>query len=109
MLSKELRLDKKEIPKIAKKGKRLDGELFFIKAWYDDSLLNPEFAISISIKIDKKAAVRNRIKRKLRAVIKDLISEDFNFRKGKYLIIVKSKDLVDAKNEKILEDFKSIL
>ena len=109
MLSKELRLEKKEIPQIAKKGKRFDNEYFFTRAWFDDSLSKPQFAISISVKIDKRSAIRNRIKRKLRASIMDLVSESPDFRKGKYLIIVKSRDLLDLDNSKISEAIKKVI
>lgn len=103
MLSKELRLDPKDIQSIARKGKRFDNDYFYIKAWFDDSISNPQFAISISIKIDKRSAVRNRIKRKIRASIMDLFSENSNIRMGKYLIVVKDRKLIDVKNEEIVK------
>lgn len=98
MLNKKLRLPSKEIVQIARKGKRLSGELFDIKVWYDDALLNPLMTISISVKIDKRATVRNKIKRKIRAVWSEILKTE-KIRKGKYLIIIKSAKLEETTND----------
>jgi ribonuclease P protein component len=92
MLPKEYRLPAKEIPEIARKGKRLAGEFMDIKAWYATTLEHPQFAISISKKIDKRAVVRNLIRRKLRAAILEILRLQ-NIPPGKYLILVKSDEL----------------
>jgi len=103
MLPKNLRLEPKEIPELARKGKRFENEYFFVKAWFDDNLDFPKFAISVSIKVSKRAVVRNRIKRKLRASIAEMIAENPSFRRGKYLVIVKSSELRELSNDKIKE------
>ena len=64
MLSKNLRLPSKEIVILAKKGKRFVGKNFDIKVWYDSQIPNPLMTISISKKLDKRAVIRNKIKRK---------------------------------------------
>lgn len=97
MLSKKFRLPSKEIVQIAKKGKRITGELFDTKVWYDDTLENSLMTISISTKIDKRATVRNKIKRKIRAVWADILRQE-KMRKGKYLIIIKNSALAEIDN-----------
>ena len=106
MLSKKLKLDPKEIPTIARKGKRLAGEYFDIKVWWDNALENPQFAISISTKVDKRATVRNRIKRTMREAIKLNIQ---NFRPGKYLILIKSPKLAEMKSREVEGLLKKII
>ncbi|MEP7103343.1 MAG: ribonuclease P protein component [Candidatus Dojkabacteria bacterium] len=100
MLPKHLRLPSKEIVRIAKNGKRFSGELFDLKVWYDNTLGNPLMTISISVKVDKRSTVRNKIKRKLRAVWAELLKEN-KITKGKYLIIVKSPKLEETENSEI--------
>ncbi len=97
MLNKKLRLPSKEIVQIARKGKRLAGELFDVKVWYEDTLENPLMTISISTKIDKRATVRNKIKRKIRAVWAEILKSE-KVRKGKYLIILKNSALAELEN-----------
>lgn len=108
MFKSHLRLNPKEIPVIAKKGKRYSSELLDIKIWFDSNLENSQFAISISTKIDKRAVVRNKIKRKLRVAIHELEKENY-FKKGKYLIIVRSDKLKEAKNGELTTAIKTIL
>lgn len=103
MLNSKLKLNANEIAGIARKGKRFQGELFDVKVWWDNNLENPEFAISISKKIDARAVIRNRIKRKLRAAISDLSKE--KVRKGKFLIVVRSVKLSVTS----VEDIKALL
>jgi ribonuclease P protein component len=108
MLPKHLRLQSNMIPTIARRGKLFSNEYFDLRVWWDDKLDYPKFAISISIKIDKRAVVRNRIKRKLRSVIQELVKEN-RFKKGSYLIIVRSVKLKDVENSSIKALFVKVL
>lgn len=108
MFKPYLRLNPKEIPEIAKKGKRYSHEFFDIKTWFDSNLQTSQFAISISTKIDKRAVVRNKIKRKLRVAIHELEKENF-FKKGKYLIIVRSDKLKEVKNNELVDILRMLL
>lgn len=92
MLAKQYRLSPREIPFIAKTGKAKRGEHLTIKYVLDSGLEHPKFAISISKKVDKRAAIRNRIKRRIRASIAELIEQD-TFLLGKYLILIHSPNL----------------
>ncbi len=98
MLPKELRLDPKEIQRISRYGKKFSNDYFDMRVWYEDSLDNSQYAISISTKVDKRATIRNRIKRKVKAAIMDLPK---NLKKAKYLIIIKNSDLRDMQNSDI--------
>jgi ribonuclease P protein component len=100
MLSKKYRLSKTEIPVIARKGKRFQGELFDLKLWFDNNLSNSLFTIAVSTKVSKKATIRNTIKRKFRASLKNL---ENTLRKGKYLFVIKSEKLAEMKSQEIEE------
>lgn len=100
MFPKNLRLDSTEIPNIARRGKKSEDEYLTIKTWFDDSLASPQFAISISVRVDKRASVRNLIKRRIRAAILELVREE-KIRKAKYLIIVKNDQLKAFKSTEV--------
>ncbi|MDD3072701.1 MAG: ribonuclease P protein component [Candidatus Pacebacteria bacterium] len=71
MLSKGNRLKKKEDFKLVfNKGKKIKGIFLYLKA-VQNGLGESRFGIIISKKVDKKATVRNLIKRRTRAVIKE--------------------------------------
>jgi len=70
MLKKELRVRKqKEFDFIYKKGKKLKTRFFTVIFTPNDLDFN-RFAFIVSAKVDKKAVVRNKIKRRLRDIIK---------------------------------------
>ena len=100
MINKSYRISKKNIPVFVKRGKRFSSELFDIKVWYDDKLPHSLFTIIISTKIDKRAVVRNTIKRKVRASIYALLEESF-FRKGNYIFLIKDVKINELKSHEI--------
>jgi len=61
-----------------------------------------QIAIVVSKKISKKAVVRNKIKRRLRYLCKELLNS------GKFVIVVK-KDISEIEFEKLRNDFKKII
>lgn len=107
MLPKELKLDPKEIQRISRFGKKFSNDFFDIRVWFDDSLKNSEYAISISTKVDKRATVRNRIKRTIRSAIVSISSK--NPKNAKYLIIVKNPALAEMKSGQIEEILTKII
>ncbi|MCA9379316.1 ribonuclease P protein component [Candidatus Dojkabacteria bacterium] len=95
MLPKHLRLPAAEIPTVAQKGRLFTHQFLHIRVWYDESLTAPECAITISTKVDKNATTRNRIKRKLRVGILDLVQQG-KLKPAKYLLIAKTTELASA-------------
>lgn len=102
MLPKDYRLEKEEIVKIAKTGKRARKDGFEVRYWHDESLKNPKFGVIVSKKTEKFATKRNTLKRKFRAAIAKLIKEGF-FKKGKYLFLIYTSTFVDMKSSEICE------
>lgn len=69
MLPSKNRLRKKEIKKILKKGKKIHSQnflLFFLK----NDLKYSRFSVIVPLKFSKKAVERNKIKRKVREVLR---------------------------------------
>lgn len=100
MLKAKYRIPKQEIPRIAKQGKKYTDGLFDVKVWYDNSLTHPLFAVIVSTKIDKRAVVRNTIKRKFRAALFELLKENF-FKPANYIFLIKDVKIMDLKSYEI--------
>lgn len=58
----------KDFERVFKKGKGLKEDTLFLK-FIPNSLLKNRFGIIVSQKVSKKAVVRNKIKRRMRAII----------------------------------------
>lgn len=108
MLARKFRLKSNEIPIIARKGKRYTGELFDIRAWFNNNLPNSKFSFAVSTKIDKNAVVRNTIKRKFKAAVRELEANNI-FKKGSYLFVIKTKGLEEKKAPDLLKLIKEQL
>ncbi|MCA9387010.1 ribonuclease P protein component [Candidatus Dojkabacteria bacterium] len=120
MLNSKYKINKKEIPDIVKKGKRVSNDYFDIKLWYEDGLDNPKLAVIVSKKTARSAVVRNRIRRKIKAAFIELVknSSDKSFvgrrdlsrldfsdslKLAKYVVIVRNEEVKDLRNEEIKE------
>ncbi len=91
MLPAALRLPAKQIPLLAKTGKRL---------WFDGLEMHANYlqnnfraAIVVPVKTEKLASKRNTIKRKLRAAIIVLYKQEL-LPRGDYLILVRDKEII---------------
>jgi ribonuclease P protein component len=92
VLAKHYRIPTKLIPKVSRQGKRFNGEYCNLTVWHDDNVKYPHFAIVVSTKVDKRAVVRNRIKRRIRAVIYAFMQEQ-RIKPAHYIIFCKSAEL----------------
>ena len=102
MLKKKYRLSilaKKE------KYKTIDVGPFILKISGNNQDYS-RFGFSVSRAYDKRAVVRNRIKRQLRVLIEENLK---NFASGKDLLFVLKKKAKDESAEKLLETFKKTL
>lgn len=108
MLKRDQRLKSKDIPHLARKGKKIVSEGFDLRVWWDNKI-TPSFSISISTAIDKRAVVRNKIKRKLKVAILELQKNKYIFRNGKYLLIVRDKSIQDLSIEELSKRIKKAL
>jgi ribonuclease P protein component len=75
MLPKKNRLkNKKDFEKIFKDGKGFKEGFLFLKT-RGNNLKESRFGFVVSLKVSKKAVVRNRVKRRLREIIKEKLLE----------------------------------
>lgn len=75
MLAKRYRLTKnKDFAKVAQQGQVVFSRALGLK-WIKNNLPYSRFGIVVSLKVDKKAVVRNKVKRRIRAVLKENLSK----------------------------------
>jgi ribonuclease P protein component len=75
MLVRRYRLTKRnDFKKVFQRGKKSFGKLFSIRHLVND-LENPRIAVVVSNKVSKRAIVRNKIKRRIRAVVKNNLAD----------------------------------
>jgi RNase P protein component len=110
MLKKAYRLlPKADFERVYNSGKKVKGEFGMLIYLEDKNLTNPEFGIVVSKKIGK-ANKRNKFKRRVRAVIGNLINEGFfTNRKGKitYIAFKEPSEFKPLKTE-LLKQFNEI-
>lgn len=70
MLSKKIRLTKKkDLERILRRGKHF-AEKFFVLKTIENGLDHSRFGFMVSIKVSKKATVRNKIRRQLQEIVR---------------------------------------
>ena len=75
MLTKINRLQKKkDIDMVLKKGRKTGGKLLILKT-IKNNLHQPRFAFLVSKKVSNKANIRNKVRRRLRELVKLKIKE----------------------------------
>ena len=86
-------------------GKRYRGTHLLLRVLPNPRLNQSRFGIAISQKVSKKAVVRNRIKRQLRAI---LLSQHPNLARGFNVIIVVLPSAVLCKYEHFLRELEQL-
>ena len=98
MLRKENRIRKdKEFDRVFKAGQSFYGKDLGLKLTKNDLNIS-RFGILINTKVSKKAVVRNKVKRQLRAIIERNISDISN---GYDLVIIVFPQILDKKFQEI--------
>lgn len=90
MLSKDSRLKKKkDFEHVFKKGKGFKEGFLFVKL-VKNNLKTTRFGFVVGYKVSKKAALRNKVKRRLREAVKAALPK---IRKGLDVVLVADKGL----------------
>ena len=100
MLSKINRLKKqKDIERVFKKGKGLRQGLLLLRFVKND-LRESRIAFVVSLKVSKKAALRNKVKRRMREAVKNSLS---GIKKG-YDIVLTAVPGIESKGFQEIEE-----
>ncbi|MBL7141767.1 ribonuclease P protein component [Patescibacteria group bacterium] len=106
MLSKQYRLTKdKDFAKVAQQGQGVFSRELGLK-WMKNNLPYSRFGIIVSLKVSKKAVVRNKIKRRIRAILKKNLSK---ITKGCDLLILTRAGVKELDYSQIQDKFLRLL
>ena len=118
MLQQENRLKKKRDIEITfEEGRFVGGNLVNLKVWKVDSAKYPkrgytgdelQFAFVVGVKIEKRAVVRNRLKRQMREVIRLLLLEQ-KLSPGFFVLVMAKKEMVGLEYAKVSQDITAAL
>jgi ribonuclease P protein component len=108
MLPQKYRIDSKLIPTITKRGVKADKDGVTYRLWYENDMQNPRGAFIISTKIDKRAVVRNRIKRIFRSAFYHL-AKNGKLRNMNFVFIIKDKKWEEKSSDDVLEFLKQMI
>ena len=102
MLPKENRLNKKaDFALVSKKGQVAQSKNFGLAYLATGQKVPPKFGFIVSNKISKKAVDRNRIKRILREILRELLNDNQNglalsLSNGLLFVLLARKSILDA-------------
>jgi len=105
MLPKPNRLPSYEIPHVLKHGKRItEGSLVIV--YQKNSLEHSRFAFVVPTSVDKRATVRNRMKRLLREAVQSLLGQITG---GLDMVTMVRRDISGLRLPKVQDLLKTIL
>lgn len=105
MLAKRFRLDKKEFTFLKERGRKISTP-FFSLLWGRGRGEGPRFGFVVSKKIDKRAVVRNKIKRRLAQALLSSLSK---IRPEVWLIFLAKKSLREKNFKEIRKEIDRVL
>ena len=107
MLPKKYRLTGYQVSQTFKKGRFFNAPLFTLKFLplknISPNLENSLFSITVSLKIEKKAVKRNRIRRQVYEIIRHLLPD---LKPGWAIAILAKKEILDKKYHQIEEELQ---
>lgn len=113
MLNQENRLRRKRDIEITfEEGKFIPGQFLNLKIWKIDTVKYAKraytgnelkFAFVVGVKIDKRAVMRNRLKRQMREVVRLLLKED-KIEKGFFVLVMAKKEMIGIEYSAIEQD-----
>jgi ribonuclease P protein component len=89
-----------------KHGKALKGSLLSLK-YKEGSGKKPKFAVVVSKKVSNSAVKRNKVKRRVREVVRVLVKDGRV--KGLSCVVITNRDILDKSVDEILEDLSAVL
>lgn len=93
-----------EINIVSRHGKNITGGFIFLKFLNNHHTLN-RFAFVVSLKISKKAVERNKIKRRMREIIQEEISQ---IKPGFDFLIIAKPGIINKNYKEIQDEIRSL-
>lgn len=96
-------MKKKDFDNVFKKGKTIANKLVFLKS-LKNNLNNNQFGFIVSTKISKKAVIRNKIKRRLREIVRQTDTKP-----GFDIIIIVKPEILNKDYQEIKNNVENLL
>lgn len=103
MLSKKKRLNRANFNKILEKSRRVENNLFSLRARFVDKKESFRASVVVSSKVAKKAVVRNTLKRQ----IYDILAQNKGL-SGLWAVVYVKKEAVSKEKAEIESSIKSL-
>lgn len=104
-MSKNSLRRKKDFDRVFEAGQSFYCPILAIKSKKNDLEFN-RFGIIISLKVSKKAVIRNKIRRRIREILKNNIVKN---KENRDFVIIVSKNIIDKDFQEIKENILKIL
>ena len=105
MLPKKNRLkNKKDFERVFKQGKGFKEDFLFLKI-AKNNLKENRFGFIVSLKVSKKAVLRNKVKRRLREIIKERLPE---IKPGVDIVLIAQKGIEEKDFSEIRETINKL-
>ena len=118
MIPKEFRLKKmKDFDILFKEGKFVNDKIVSVKIWQIDPNKYPrrkytkndlKIGFVVGVKIDKRAVIRNRLKRQMREVVRLLLKNN-KLQNGFHLLIIAKPEILNKTYQEIEKSIISLL
>lgn len=118
MLPQQYRLRyKRDFDTLFQYGNMAGGNFVLVKMWKIDpeqyprrkyTLEDLRIGFVVSLKVSKKAVVRNRLKRQMREVVRLLLQKD-RIKKGYIVLFIAKKEMIEKEYEIISQDIHTTL
>lgn len=107
MLPKENRLTKKtDFTQVSKRGEVIQSKNFGLAYFRANNNKAPKFGFIVSNKISKKAVDRNKVKRVLRQVVRELVGDVKN---GLLFVLLVKKSILGASQDELKRELEGKL
>lgn len=113
MLPRRYRLTRKEFDLVRKNGQLIPGRLFALLALFPPILpispispISPKSGLIVSLKLSKKAVVRNQLKRRLRAALQSVLPL---IKKPIHLVVLPNHLALDSSVRELENEIKVLL
>jgi len=105
VLPKENRLPARKIKQVLDLGRWLKSQSLSLVILDDKKAREARIAVIVPTKIEKRAVVRNRLKRQIREILR---KKTFHFKKGKEIIVMVNSRAVKKSSKRLEETIEEL-
>jgi|GEM_PF-1322548 len=105
-IPKKSKISSSQIGLVIRRGKKLEGKFFYLKYLWSPNQKENFFGFVVASRISKKATIRNKIKRRAKAIVQKLQPE---FKRGNSAVLVAKQGIVGRSYSELKKDIETLL